>query len=881
MEIKEILLLHHSHLDVGYTHTPPIIWEMQREFIDIAIKYLDETVDWEEPSRPKWTVEVTAQVLRWLEDADEKKLEKFTNYLKEGRIGISGMEFNTTPLASAEGLARQLYPVKMLREKFGATITTVNQHDVNGIPWTSVDLMLDSGIELFISAVNLHLGGKVVKRPSVFRWQGPSGREIFVMNGAHYTMFDQMLYTWENNIERMQEGLGEYLQHLENMNYDHDFIYLTTAAAPVCWDNSPPNLDVAKLVREWNQKNLSPKIRFITPDELLQKIKEYDINSFPIHKGDWTDYWNFGCGSTAHATKINQMAKPKMYSLDFLNAFSKEKKPHFDKLSKKMWRNIIQFDEHTWGSYNSMDSAENYSRVHNNYKHHYAYEGSEQAEYLLVDQLESLAGNPIDNYEQEGVLLVNPTSTDQNVYVPIPDWWKDEGKRLRTARFGWQNRVEQIKTAPLYGPVSLPPFSYQKLKFDKLEKVKKDDSLKSGEIVSDLSEGRRLNILETVVEKKVTHFMESDYFRLEFDPVNCRILRLYDKKNDWEMLDEKSDYTFFQFVQETTDALHKEERRAYYARELEKEKFDLSCWHTDWKRIRRTAEKPLSWNIYSDERSISLELKFLAPGVKDFVQTIRFFQDSSEIECNVKFYKEDIRTPESIYFVFPLNIKENWKSVFDTAGVPTELDNDQLDGSSKDWVTAENYVSVMDDENSATLYCREAPMVQIGGMNFGNRSKNIPRNENPLLVAWALNNYWDTNFQPSQPGELELTYYIGSTGKYSHTSVNERINSIYYTGLVYPSLIVEDEKVHKLLEISDTGLKMLHTKKADDDNGVILRVMNLSEEKSEYELSVPESKSVKIILCDALENDLQEVAEGELLKLNIGYKEIKTLRLTF
>lgn len=98
--------------------------------------------------------------------------------LSQIRLGISAFAYNTTPLCTAEQLARQLYPVQELRDRLGATINALSQHDVNGIPWPMADLMIDSGIELFIVTINNHFGGSAAERPSVFRWQGPSGREI-------------------------------------------------------------------------------------------------------------------------------------------------------------------------------------------------------------------------------------------------------------------------------------------------------------------------------------------------------------------------------------------------------------------------------------------------------------------------------------------------------------------------------------------------------------------------------------------------------------------------------------------------------------------------------------------------------------------------------
>ena len=192
-------------------------------------------------------------------------------------------------------------------------------------------------------AVNIHLGGPVAKRPSVFRWQGPSGREILVMNGAHYTMFDQLLYTWENSIERMQEGLARYLEHLEAMAYAHDFIYLTTAATPVCWDNSPPYLEVARLIREWNARGLQPRIRFITPIELLERIKLQPRDQYELLRGDLTDYWNFGCAAPPCHSHL--APRKQKSSSPICSKLAPGTPVHYAGLAAAAWRQLNLFDD--------------------------------------------------------------------------------------------------------------------------------------------------------------------------------------------------------------------------------------------------------------------------------------------------------------------------------------------------------------------------------------------------------------------------------------------------------------------------------------------------------------------------------------------------------
>ncbi len=879
MDIKEILVLHHSHLDVGYTHSQPIVWELQREFIDHALDLLDETADWDGKSAPKWTIEATAQILKWLETADHKQIDRLKYYIAQQRLGLSGLEFNTTPLCTAEQLVKQLKPVKRLRNLLDVEIKTVNQHDVNGIPWTAVDLLSSAGIELLIMAINLHLGGPAEKRPSVFRWKGASGAELYVMNGAHYTMFDQLLYTWENSIQAMQEGLNTYLEHLAKMDYRHDFIYLTTAAAPVCWDNSPPSMDVARLIRTWNERGLQPGIRFITTNELLQKIKSLPPGQIETHSGDWTDFWNFGCASTAEPTKVNLHAKHKLYKADLLHAFSPDSKKYYHDLAEKTWRHLNLFDEHTWGSFNSMDPDNIFSKAQFNIKDHSAYAAHELAEYLLVDQLEAITANAKSADEQEGALILNLSGAARKEYIRIPDAWQAEGKRLRTARFGWDARCNQPAHAPWYGPVEVPPYSFQFIPFSDIAQAEPSSSLQHGEITAETS-ARRLNTLEKTRETHTTQFIESEFYRLEFDPDNNRILRVYDKMHQRDLLDSNGDYTFFQPVRERTDPLFREDRRAYYSRELEKEQYDISCWNSDWRRILETATHPQGYEIETSAQGISLTLAFAFPGIKDFKQKILLHALQPLISLSASFNKEDIRTPESLYFVFPLQLQPAWRCHFDTAGSTVELDVEQLKNTSKDWLTVESYVAVHDEDYGAALFCPDAPMVQVGDFNFGKRSQKIIRSEHPLLLAWPMNNYWDTNFRPSQPGFIELTYYLTTFAQFDPARIRKSAMAEKIGLEVHPAIALPQQRQGTFIEVDHDSIEVLHVRRAEQEQAILIRLINQAATDVAVHLVLPRNQVQKAERVTVLEEnleDLQVIEDG--ISLTMRGRSIESVKI--
>ena len=369
-----------------------------------------------------------------------------------------------TSLNSADQLSRQLAPVDVLRRRLGAAITTAVQHDVNGVPWPLADLLLDHGVELLVMGVNRHLGGTVRPRPAVFRWRTPSGREIRVMNGNHYTMFDQILLTWERSLDSMRRGLAEYAGHLRRIDYPHDFLYLTTTASPEMWDNSPPNLPVARLIRQWNESGLQPPIRYVTTDGLLERIRLIPSDQLPLLSGDWTDYWTFGSASTAGHVARSRAAKRALDCAARIGGAARSRAAlRVDRRARDL---LDLFNEHTWSHWDTMGregatrcggatgagtlrSSRTISRRRWQSKHASWRAGCSSTSWR------NSAGNPVQSEAgPDGVLLVNPSPLPRSEYVDIPVAWRMPGPRLRCQRF-MTDAPGETETC---GPIELPAF---------------------------------------------------------------------------------------------------------------------------------------------------------------------------------------------------------------------------------------------------------------------------------------------------------------------------------------------------------------------------------------------------------------------------------------
>lgn len=779
MNIKEILVLHHSHLDVGYTHSQPILWEMQREYIDQALDLLEETVEWPEGSRPKWTCEVTSPVLKWLETATADDERRFRRMVEQGRLGIGAMRYNVTALAGAGQLARQLAPVADLRRRFGARITTAIQHDVTGVPWPLTDLLLDHGVELLVMGVNRHLGNHVEPRPGVFRWRTPSGRELRVMNGNHYTMFDQILLTWERSTDAMARGLADYVEHLDRIGYPHDFLYLTTTAAPEMWDNAPPNPAVARLIRKWNSEGRSPAIRYVTTEDLANRIAAVPADHLPLLSGDWTDYWNFGCASTASPVRRTRAAKR---ALEDAGRLARAPRPAAVTRAADRALDLLDlFDEHTWTYWDTFAGGDAVA-VQNALKAAPAIEAGELATYVLTHDLERAAGNaPYSDGPPDHVLLFNPASIDRSAYVEIPKAWRSPGPRLRTERF----KPAAPGEVDVCGPVNVPAQGTVRIPLAELSPAADHPGVFHEDRRSPIS-FRAFNNVRLELARTGDARIESPTHRLSYDPATGRILGLHDKRLDWAVCKESADYGFFDFVRERPDALFDGRREAYYDRDLDRERLDRSCWKP-WRAIRERAIRLVSCQVTRRPGSVTLDRRFEAPGTNGLRHRISLHADMPIISVECDLDKTAEVDPEAIYFATRINLDDGWRGHFDTAGLTVELDAGQLPGACRNWFTAESFVSIHTPDRGVSLFLPDAPMAMVGGFHFGPPLTSVPREPDPLLLAWPMNNYWNTNYPLTQPGPQTFRYGLLSHGAFDERQIRAAADAFCHPIVAHPS----------------------------------------------------------------------------------------------
>ncbi|MEZ4717870.1 MAG: hypothetical protein R2851_17545 [Caldilineaceae bacterium] len=314
MAIETIYFIHHSHTDIGYTHDQPILLDLEERFISDAVRLADKYAARDSDGAFRWTVETTYVLDQWLRHAPQAEVDRFIALERAGRIEVTGMFANVTPLYDADELVESVQLLRRLRTEYGFTIRHAMNCDVNGQNWPLVDVLLDAGIEAFSMAINTHFGGYPFARPNAFWWQGPSGRTLLTWNGWPYD------HGWRFGIGRDQDEFGDtwwprIQAHLDALGYALPILMIQSYHP--FGDNGTAFEGFVEYIDTWNASGRGPQIRFATPTQWWTALRALG-DQIPTARGDWTDYWNFGSISSAREQTINRQSRARLRNADAL-----------------------------------------------------------------------------------------------------------------------------------------------------------------------------------------------------------------------------------------------------------------------------------------------------------------------------------------------------------------------------------------------------------------------------------------------------------------------------------------------------------------------------------------------------------------------------------
>jgi alpha-mannosidase len=214
---------------------------------------------------------------------------------------------------------------------------------------------------------------------------------------------------------------------------------------------------------------------------------------------------------------------------------------------------------------------------------------------------------------------------------------------------------------------------------------------------------------------------------------------------------------------------------------------------------------------------------------------------------------------------------------------------DMYAGAGHEWFSVQHWVSVQQDGISGTVMPLDTPLVTLGDINrgewpteFGQRPGNI--------FAYAMNNYWHTNYRAAQGGDFHFRYVVTSAASIDAAALSregwEEMTPFETDEIRSQDQALElarplDGKQASLLTIDDPDLVLDTWKPAEDGDGTILRMIDLGGAARTVSISTPLLKIQKAFEADAVERNHSELeVRDDKVEVQIHPHEIVTIRLS-
>ena len=207
---------------------------------------------------------------------------------------------------------------------------------------------------------------------------------------------------------------------------------------------------------------------------------------------------------------------------------------------------------------------------------------------------------------------------------------------------------------------------------------------------------------------------------------------------------------------------------------------------------------------------------------------------------------------------------------------------DQFPGSNSNYYSVQHWADVSDGEIGVTLSPIESHLVEFGGLwpcyvsqahhgvtppDFGRAFVKADELKKGYMYSFAMDSNFRTNFQPVQQGDMLFRYSVSThKGDWRKGGVRRFGWSV---GNPLMAAVVEGKRQGKLekkasfCQVDTPNVMVLTLKRAEDGDGIILRLIETEGEGLKTRISMPALTIRKAYRTDLVEKNISELASAE------------------
>jgi alpha-mannosidase len=540
----------------------------------------------------------------------------------------------------------------------------------------------------------------------------------------------------------------------------------------------------------------------------------------PEVDGDFTPYWEDGAASSARETALNREAAERLVQAQALWALLKPWDAFPAAAFQEAWRQILLYDEHTWGAHNSITQPEGDFAVQQwKTKQAFALEADQRSRGLLGDAVADIQdAGPVSR-----IAVFNTASWPRTDLVMLPADRARPGDRVRDS-----------------GGNSVP-----------------SQALSTGELAFLAADVPPLGSAVYTVESGAAE-PAGNARALENRLENGRVSLAVDEK---------------------TGAISSLKMAGIPA-DLAADGAGLNSYYYVAGRNPETQATVSAAEIRVKEAGplvAALEVVSDAPGCRGLVREIRLVDGLDEVALFDWLDKEKQYEKEAVHIAFPFNVPGGVTRI-DTPFAAVRPDRDQVKGACKNYYTVQRFADVSGPDYGVILATVDAPLLEIGAITCDPIAVGWleeSRDPETTLYSYVMNNYWETNYKAAQEGGHVFRYTImPHTGGWNPAAA-QRFGIEESQPLIAVPLKAGAEPPEPPVRLAAGAEKVVLQclKPADDGQALIMRLFNPGGADAAVQIGKPEAAVLR-------QSTLAEEAGGAVSgAVSVAAGDFVTLRL--